>query len=71
MKPDHNPGELAVQLFDADVLTLRQAAAPAGEPLATFTERCSAQGVPVVRYPAEELADEVAHLGQLKPSADR
>ncbi len=59
---------LAVKLFDTEALTLRQAAKLAGEPLAAFAERCSAQGVAVVRYPAAELADEVAHLEQL---ADR
>ncbi|MBK6713913.1 MAG: type II toxin-antitoxin system prevent-host-death family antitoxin [Burkholderiales bacterium] len=62
---------LAVKLFDTDVLTLRQAAKLAGEPLSTFTERCSAQGVAVVRYPADELADEVAHLEQIEPPAGR
>jgi predicted HTH domain antitoxin len=33
-----NLAERAVKLFDTDVLTLRQAAKLAGEPLATFTE---------------------------------
>ena len=57
-----NLAERAVKLFDTDVLTLRQAAKLAGEPLATFTKRCSAQGVPVDATTWQEILDAATKL---------
>ncbi|MDD5328423.1 MAG: type II toxin-antitoxin system prevent-host-death family antitoxin [Sulfuricella sp.] len=51
---------MAIKLFDDEVLTAREAAKVAGMPLGEFMAACSAQGVPIVRYSADELARELA-----------
>jgi prevent-host-death family protein len=51
---------LALKLFDSDSVSLRQAAKLAGMTLSDFMAACSTHGVPVVRYPAEELDQEMA-----------
>lgn len=56
---------LAMKLVDADALTLRQGAKLAGMKLADFMAECSARGVAAVRYPPEELAQELAVLDAL------
>ena len=56
---------LAIKLFDEEVLTAREAAKVAGLSLGAFMEACSAQGVPVVRYGADELKQELAVFDEL------
>ena len=53
---------LAMKLFDGGAVTLRQGAKLAGMSLSEFMAECSARDVPVVRYPPEELAQEMAVL---------
>jgi len=56
---------LAMKLFDNGAVSLRQGAKLAGMSLSEFMAECSARDVPVVRYPAEELAQEMAVLDAL------
>lgn len=56
---------LALKLFDNGALSLRQGAKLAGMTLGAFMAECSAREVPVVRYPAAELAQEMAVLDAL------
>ena len=56
---------LALKLFDDGAVSLRQGAKVAGMSLSEFMVECSARGVPVVRYPAEELKQEMAVLDAL------
>lgn len=51
---------LAVKLFEKARLTLGEAARMAGFSLRGFMDVLAAEGVPVVNYPAEELAGELA-----------
>lgn len=53
---------MAIKLFKEDALTLAQAAKLAQLPLEAFAGQVSALGIPVVDYPARELAGEVAGL---------
>jgi prevent-host-death family protein len=56
---------LAVKLFEESTLTLQQGARFARMTLAQFAQECSARGVPVVRYPPEELPGELAVFDEL------
>lgn len=56
---------LALKLFDNGAVTVRQGAKLAGMSLSDFMAECSAHDVPVVRYPHEELAQEMAVLDAL------
>jgi prevent-host-death family protein len=56
---------LAMKLFDNGAVGLRQGAKLAGMSLSEFMAECSARDVPVVRYPPEELAQEMAVLDAL------
>ncbi len=56
---------LAMKLFDSDAVSLRQGAKLAGMSLSEFMAECSARDVPVVRYPPEDLAQEMAVLDAL------
>ncbi|MDZ4254023.1 MAG: type II toxin-antitoxin system prevent-host-death family antitoxin [Sulfuritalea sp.] len=56
---------LALKLFDDGAVSLRQGAKLAGMKLAEFMAECSARDVPVVRYPPEELDQEMAILDAL------
>lgn len=58
--------DLALKLFDEEVLSTGQAARLAGVPLAEFLEICSAQGIPVVRYSADELDNELRVIDELR-----
>lgn len=53
---------LAVKLYRDEVLSLEKAAKLAGTGVAQFTEELARQGLPVVRYSADELEDELAAL---------
>jgi predicted HTH domain antitoxin len=57
------PVALAIRLYQEDVLSLGQASRIAGLPEEEFIERLGTAGVPVARYPVEELAGEMAALG--------
>ncbi len=56
---------LAIRLFGDDAVSLRQGAKLAGMTLSEFMAECSARDVPVVRYAAEELDQELATLDVL------
>lgn len=56
---------LAMKLFDGGAVTLRQGAKLAGMSLGEFMAECSARDVPVVRYPPQELEQEMAVLDAL------
>jgi hypothetical protein len=56
------PVALAIRLYQEDVLSLGQASRIAGLPEEEFVERLGTAGVAVARYPADELADEMAAL---------
>ena len=56
---------LAVRLFDDDAVSLRQGAKLAGMTMSEFMSECSARNVPIVRYPPEELDQELATLDAL------
>lgn len=58
--------DLALKLFDEDVISTGQAAKLAGVSLSEFLEICSAQGIPVVRYGAEELEKELKAIDELR-----
>lgn len=58
------PVALAIKLFDEETLTLRQAAKFAKLSLTDFMQRCGAAGVPVVRYDAAEIEEELAAFGE-------
>lgn len=51
--------DLALKLFDEEVLSTGQAAKLAGLSLAQFMELCSTQGIPIVRYSTKELESEL------------
>ena len=53
---------LRIRLYQEDVLSLGQASRIAGLAEEDFIERLGAAGVAVARYPADELADEMAVL---------
>lgn len=57
--------DLAVKLFDEEVLSTGQAAKLAGVSLSEFLSICSDQGIPVVRYAPDELADELKAIDEL------
>ena len=57
--------DLAIKLFDENVLSTGQAARLAGLPLVEFLKICSEQGVPVVRYDPNEVEDELKAFGKL------
>lgn len=50
---------LAVKLYDDDIITMPQAAKLAGMGLESFMDLLGKMGVSVVRYPADELQEEV------------
>jgi len=56
------PVALAIRLYQQDVLSLGQASRIAGLAEEDFIERLGAAGVAVARYPADELAEEMAVL---------
>jgi prevent-host-death family protein len=58
--------DLAIKLFDENVLSTGQAARLAGLPLAEFLKICSEQGVPVVRYEPEEIEAELKAVDELR-----
>lgn len=58
--------DLAIKLFDENVLSTGQAARLAGLPLAEFLKICSEQGVPVVRYEPEEIEEELKVVDELR-----
>lgn len=55
---------LAIKLFDEELVSVGQAAKLAEIPLALFMERCSARGIPVVRYEAGEVEQELRVMGE-------
>jgi prevent-host-death family protein len=57
---------LAVKLFDEEALTQRQAAKLAGLSLPEFFSACAARQVPVVRYEAGELEQELEAFDDLR-----
>ncbi|MBK7765643.1 MAG: UPF0175 family protein [Sulfuritalea sp.] len=56
---------LAMKLFDGGAVSLRQGAKMADMSLSEFMAECSARDVPLVRYPPEDLAQEMAVLDAL------
>lgn len=58
--------DLAIKLFDENVLSTGQAAKLAGLPLAEFLRICSEQGVPVVRYEPNEIEEELKAVNELR-----
>lgn len=50
---------LAMKLFDEELISVGQAAKLAELPLALFMEKCSAAGIPVVRYEPSEVDEEL------------
>ena len=56
---------LAMKLFEGGAVSLRQGAKMAGMSLGEFMAECSARDVPLVRYPPEDLAQEMAVLDAL------
>ena len=60
---------LAVKLFDEEALTQRQAAKLAGLSLPEFFSACAARQVPVVRYEAGELEQELESRHAARPSS--
>lgn len=58
--------DLAIKLFDENVLSTGQAAKLAGLPLAEFLRICSEQGVPVVRYEPKEIEEEFKAVDELR-----
>ena len=58
--------DLAIKLFDENVLTSGQAAKLAGLPLAEFLKTCSEQGVPVVRYEPNGIEEELKAIDELR-----
>jgi len=55
--------DLAVKLYDEEVISLGKAAQLAGMPLAAFMEHLHAQGIPVARPAPGELEEELARFG--------
>ncbi len=53
---------LAVKLYRDEVISLERAAKLAGVGVAQMTEELSRQNIPVARYAAEELDDEIRTL---------
>jgi prevent-host-death family protein len=62
---------LAVKLYQEDVLSLGKASKFAGCSVAEFTECLGEAGIPIVRYSAEELDEELAAIGGIEKSIDR
>jgi len=58
--------DLAIKLFDENVLSTGQAAKLAGLPLVEFLKICSEQGVPVVRYEPNEIEEELKAVDELR-----
>ncbi len=58
--------DLAIKLFDENVLSTGQATKLAGLPLAEFLKICSEQGVPVVRYEPKEIEEELKAVDELR-----
>lgn len=58
--------DLAIKLFDENVLSTGQAAKLAGLPLAEFLKICSEQGVSVVRYEPKEIEEELKAVDELR-----
>lgn len=58
--------DLAIKLFDENVLSTGQAAKLAGVPLAEFLKICSERGVPVVRYEPSEIEEELKVFDELR-----
>ncbi len=62
LPPDIEPDEarllLSMKLFEVGKLSLGQAATMAGYTKRTYMELLGKQGIPVIDYPPEELADE-------------
>lgn len=54
---------LAIKLYADGVLSLSRAAQVAGKPVEQFLESIAATGVEAVRYPPEDLEDELASFG--------
>jgi len=50
---------LAMKLFDEELVSVGQAAKIAELPLVLFMDRCSALGIPVVRYEGEDVEQEL------------
>ncbi len=58
--------DLAIKLFDENVLSTGRAARLAGLPIAEFLKICSEQGVTVVRYDPNEIEEELNAFGELR-----
>ncbi|MDQ6708903.1 MAG: type II toxin-antitoxin system Phd/YefM family antitoxin [Acidobacteriota bacterium] len=58
----------AVHLFDTEVLPLERAARVAGLPVGAFMEKLGDLGIAVVRYPPEDLDEELAVLSAVTGS---
>lgn len=58
--------DLAIKLFDENVLSIGQSAKLAGVPLVEFMKICSEQGVAVVRYNPDEIEDELKAVDELR-----
>ncbi len=56
---------LAIKLFDENVLSTGRAAKLAGVPLAEFLKICSEQDLPVVRYEPKEIEEELKTINEL------
>lgn len=54
---------LAGKLYSEEILTLSRAAKLAGLSVEAFIEKLGAMGIDVVDYPAEELDEELTHIG--------
>lgn len=69
LPPDLSPERarllLAIQLFEDGEVSLGYAAEMAGRSLASFAETLSRRGVPVIRYPPEDLEGELETLARL------
>jgi predicted HTH domain antitoxin len=55
---------LALKLFDEELISVGQAAEFAELPLALFMDRCSALGIPVVRYETGEVEEELRAMDE-------
>jgi predicted HTH domain antitoxin len=53
---------LAAKLFELDKLSLGKAAELSGHSKSTFIELVSKMGIPVIKYPPDELEQEMALL---------
>jgi predicted HTH domain antitoxin len=57
--------ELAVRLYDTDQISLGRAAEVAGIPYSQMIDELGRRNIDTVRYGADDLARELAHVGTL------